>query len=564
MVTHYTRLLAVGMFCVLVMLFLSQDVRSTPSVYLTTHHSTSVAARVVATTTPLPPAQVQADADVYELDDTCSRAKALPIDGALQAHTFHNEFDTDWVKFTTTPGARYVIEALVPFETTAGIQMDMLTDCADEVYGSQAYTYTHDVHLEFTAPSDKIFLNLKTDTSVQDATTSYELGVRAVRDMTGDAAIIVGGILDATDPLHENIDYAVQQAHDFFVQQGYAEDQLFVMEAAPNVYGRQLAVVLQEAMTSWAPQKLAANGMLTVYVIGDGGESYVFLDKPQAEKLFFDDLHAWLDELASERLDVQVNVIVETPYAGSFLSAAQSSPHQLVIAATGPDAPAWMTSEGAFFSDYFWAALERGSSFYSAFREVQWVVDSVYANWQTPLLDGNGDGTSNTMDDYVAAAKRGFGDTQAQQQADSVTFRFSDEYVPTDVVAGDEVWVGVLAQGDATLERVWAVVYPPSFNRNVDSLIDTNNPDTVGAQRVEGGKPWRLPSEPWWFKYAFTQAGTYRFVAHAKTASGQDVLPVKTDILVEEAPPTPTPMPTPTPTPVIEVPKTVFLPLVRR
>ncbi len=561
MFTQHLRLVALLIVYVLVLMWVSRTIVSTSPVYSSPLHINPSPLHINHTHTPVlatqtpRPAHVQADADVYELDDTCSRAKGLPTNGTLQTHTFHDEFDNDWVTFTTTPGARYVIEALVPFEKTAGIQMELFTDCADVIYAGQAYTYTHDVHLEFRAPSDKILLNLKTDTSVQDATTTYELSVRAVRDVTGDAAIIVGGILDATDPLQANVEYTVQQSHDFFVQQGYAEDQLFVMEADPNVYGRQLAIVFKEAITSWAPQKLAANGMLTVYIVGDGGESYVFLDKPQAEKLLFDDLHAWLGELAKQRLDVQVNVIVETPYAGSFLSAAQGSPHQLVIAATGPDAPAWMTSSGAFFSDYFWIALEKGGSFYSAFREVQWIVDSVYTDWQMPLLDSDGDGQPNTDADYVAAAKRGFGDREEQQQEDTLTFHFSS--VPSDIHAGQQDWIGISTQGSAVAEKVWAVVYPPTFNRHVDNLIDTSNPDVVGAHMLS-------LSEPGWFLYTFEQSGTYRFVVHAKTASGQDVLPVKTDIQVDEALPTPTPMPTPTPTPVIEEPNTVFLPLVRR
>jgi len=48
--------------------------------------------------------------DDYEVDDTPGQAKVITVDGAAQTHNFHDAGDDDWVKFTATAGAGYVIE----------------------------------------------------------------------------------------------------------------------------------------------------------------------------------------------------------------------------------------------------------------------------------------------------------------------------------------------------------------------------------------------------------------------------------------------------------------------
>ena len=60
-----------------------------------------------ATVTPTPTGPPP---DAYEDDDDCTAASTIPTDGSHQTHTFHDEGDQDWVKFTAVANKTYVIE----------------------------------------------------------------------------------------------------------------------------------------------------------------------------------------------------------------------------------------------------------------------------------------------------------------------------------------------------------------------------------------------------------------------------------------------------------------------
>ena len=47
--------------------------------------------------------------DAYESDDTYTNAKTITVNGAVQHHTFHENGDEDWAKFTVTAGSAYTI-----------------------------------------------------------------------------------------------------------------------------------------------------------------------------------------------------------------------------------------------------------------------------------------------------------------------------------------------------------------------------------------------------------------------------------------------------------------------
>ena len=49
-------------------------------------------------------------ADDYEADDTCTTARPIAVNGATQAHTFHQQADADWAWFDATVGTTYIIE----------------------------------------------------------------------------------------------------------------------------------------------------------------------------------------------------------------------------------------------------------------------------------------------------------------------------------------------------------------------------------------------------------------------------------------------------------------------
>ena len=89
--------------------------------------------------------------DAYEEDDSCGAASSLPPDGTLQAHTFHDEADADWVKFEANQGITYTIEARVPPSSQADLALELYNACDDNELTSQDHHFAADVR-SFSRP----------------------------------------------------------------------------------------------------------------------------------------------------------------------------------------------------------------------------------------------------------------------------------------------------------------------------------------------------------------------------------------------------------------------------
>lgn len=67
--------------------------------------------------------------DAFENDDTCAQAKAIDPNGTVQAHTFHQTNDEDWVKFDAIAGMRYQIVGNIPISSTADVSLEIYARC---------------------------------------------------------------------------------------------------------------------------------------------------------------------------------------------------------------------------------------------------------------------------------------------------------------------------------------------------------------------------------------------------------------------------------------------------
>ncbi|MFZ1757218.1 MAG: fibronectin type III domain-containing protein, partial [Caldilineaceae bacterium] len=76
-------------------------------------HTPTTTPTITPTTTPTPLATPTRDpaADTFEEDDLCAQAKVIGADGTSQTHTFHDEGDRDWIRFTAQANRTYIIEA---------------------------------------------------------------------------------------------------------------------------------------------------------------------------------------------------------------------------------------------------------------------------------------------------------------------------------------------------------------------------------------------------------------------------------------------------------------------
>jgi hypothetical protein len=198
-----------------------------------------------------------------------------------------------------------------------------------------------------------------------------------------------------------------------------------------------------------------------------------------------------------------------------------SAPGRVVIASTGAHNVAWASDDGAVFSDHFLNALAEGQSLYSGFQTARWAVQASHRD-QTPWIDDDGDGVPNEGDDGGEAARRGFtfaGTLGGEEWPPYVVQSLG----PADIEDGEGV-IQAEVRDDEGVRRVWAVVYPPSYEppETSDELVREALPTMVLLNQGNG-----------WYAATYTgfdEAGAYRVVIHAEDEDGLEARPLTIEV----------------------------------
>ena len=183
----------------------------------------------------------------------------------------------------------------------------------------------------------------------------------------------------------------------------------------------------------------------------------------------------------------------------------------MIITATGRENNAYASAQGAYFSDAFFSCVADSNNLKTCYDEGVDAVQGIGVD-QTPWLDDNGDGVSNSGDGTVA-------------QARVVTRFFSSVRPKIDNVSVDQegdngTLTAQVEAGAEELSLVWAAVFPPSFQEPSNVTLNLNVP-TV-----------RLEPDPnqegqYSFDYTngFTEEGDYRVVFYAQDRLGINAKP---------------------------------------
>ncbi len=455
-----------------------------------------------------------AEGDAYEVDDTCAQARAIPLNGTVQVHTFHDDGDEDWVRFHATAGITYVIKARVPPTSAANTVLEIRDSCqAGGSFDDSDPTFSPDTYLSFFPPADGTYYLRLTNSAPNQwgQDVSYSLSVRALQDtFPSGAVILVGGRLRTDDALQENIHHVTDSLYRFVRTHGCAPEQVMYLSTdttLDGVVGLPTAANLEQAITDWAVDKVGPDRPLTLYLMDHGSYDLLYLDKPRGQQITPLDLDGWLDKLAATVPGVRVNIIVEACYSGSFIDLQKtvSGPGRVVIASTSPAAVAYASQEGARFSDAFLDALGRGMSFYEAFEEGKWAAKQGHAD-QQPWLDDNGDGVANGAQDGPIAASRSLA---CAVLSHSDNWPPNVDQVEVRALEGDqgEIWARV--EDDVQVKWVWAVIYPPSYKAPASGEEMVAEPVPVPLLERQGG----------WYAGTygrFDETGLYRLVVHAE------------------------------------------------
>ncbi|MBV7326965.1 hypothetical protein KFU94_01625 [Chloroflexi bacterium TSY] len=483
-------------------------------------HTVQVVYQGMETPTVVPiatPPSVQSNADTFESDNSCAEARTITPNGTRQEHSFHNEGDTDWLRFDAESGQKYRIEVQTRANSRADVTLEVYSECGGSLESKFEETFTPGVRLDLSSTSNTtLYLKIfNFDPKVFGAEAVYSVSVTQRQSNKG-AVILLEGRLKMNDRLQSNIHNVIQRAYHLFKDNGYSDDEIYYMGFDPSASGYDAAASstnLQTAITTWAQDKVGPNNPLTIYLMDHGGLDNFYVDEPNGVRLRPQDLDAWLTELQTKKPGLKINVIIEACNSGSFIDGDESisGEDRLIITSTNAKNVAYASAEGAQFSDRFLTSLREGYGMSNSFWDAQFSVNRLYS-LQQPWIDANGNGIPNE------AADGGKVTSDHNPATDNLP---ADTWAPYIVkVEGPQV----IANGTGTLraevrdnksvKKVWATVYAPSAElpTRAEELVPEDVPiidfQTLGSDLFSGTFD------------DFTEVGTYQIAFYAEDNDG--------------------------------------------
>lgn len=408
--------------------------------------------------------------DVFESDDTCPAARTVALDGRLLDHTFHQPGDVDWLRFNGQAGVTYRIDVQLPAGSPADIAISLYTDCAGEPTAQQNESFSSGVRLDFQPPqAGPLWVRVaNSDAQVGSDQHSYRVAVRALGEETHQGAVIlVAGRLVDGDPRQANVNNVADTAYTLFRNNGYHEEAIRYLAAnatLPGVDDDATTTLLRDAIVSWALDKVTPQQALTLYLIGHGEPGRFSLNEATRNAVTVAELSDWLTQLEESIPGVPVNVIIDAPYAGSFINGdpTLSKPGRVILTATNASLRAFASQEGLHFSDHLLTALRQGHHLFGAFWETRTALFTSHRSlngdmWQEPWLEADGDAIPNEVEDALQASLRSF--------AGPATAAAADLWAPTvtDARLIENILQVKVSDNREAPVRVWALIYTPTY-----------------------------------------------------------------------------------------------------
>ncbi len=503
------------------------------------------------TATPTPTSPPEPQADQFEPDNSCATAQNIGTGGNNQSHTLHTKDDVDWVQFEAEAGVQYRIEARPHPDSDANVDIKAYPECESDPTGDPSTFGSAGMYVEGLTNGPFYIALQRTDNSVFTDNMGYDVSVQRIEpeptpqpEKKG-AVVIVAGRVKENDPLQPNIYHVTERVHSFFQNKlKYSSDRIFYLttdEANPSSDGMPTKDTLKSALLE-AKNHIGKGGPLTIYMMDHGNHDVFYLDEPRGHRLTPMELDDMLRETGIDAIEgLDVYIIIEACYSGSFIDRLQetqapwqsvSKPGRVVITSTSADKNANAFEEGALFSDYFLTGLETGQSLFNSFEAALEVVNTFVEQHpdkpQEPWLDDNGNGAYNTQDGKVAATKWLFKPTYSDDDLFQPAYppQIFEARPPDTITQGSGIIKAkTLAQAeDSSLERVWAIIYPPSYEPPEPS---NEMAHITGVPSVEFTPDPNSDQENWYeATYTdFTEVGVYYIVVQAKDSDGYYAMP---------------------------------------
>lgn len=472
------------------------------------------------------------DTDDYEPDDTCSQARPIALNGAVQQHNFHQATDADWIWLDIIQGKTYIIQTSQA-ETNADTRFAYYRDCAQVPLGTNENAYGRDTRLTFSATyTGRLYIKVSNQIAPPNSeSTGYLLSARLASSPP--VVVIVAGHDDSFS-LQANIDYSADLAYQTFINSGVPKANIRYFSPNINrdvdsnglnddIAGLPDPAGVRDAIQDWSPSRGVSLGVPFFLYLVDHGNYDQFLSNGTGGKITAGDLDLWLSNLEATSGADQINVIIEACHSGSFINQDNPGPNEIsshnrvVISSTSSNLNAYSSLQGSIFSDVLWTALGSSTDLKTAFEQAKQAVQATGLS-QEPWLDDNGDGVANNLDGTLAR-NRGLNSAYAD----------SSPVIDWANVTFDQTGLGSLqaqVRDDFGIEQVWVQVFEPDFVEPAPTedgsipllntpIVQLNNRGSQSYQQV----------------FTFNKIGTYRLVFYAKDTDGNFSIPYNLFIL---------------------------------
>jgi len=320
--------------------------------------------------------------------------------------------------------------------------------------------------------------------------TQEEIGPTHVGQITSfpyknkPVAIILAGKDEANPALTKSVNVVSNFAYRALRHKGLPKESILYFnynkaqnpdkQGGNDVYNEPNNIVLKEAITRWAAERMGKDQPLFLYMAGHGlANTFVYglSNTTESSLLKANELDNWLDEFQAKTGNPVV-VIYDACYSATFLEQLKATGNQkrINITSAEKDKLAFFGASGqTSFSFMFWANTLKGQNIKTTFTDTLEAMRSITSNSQKPQMDDNADGIFDSKTEGAYAATLSIGQSGITAAALPIITELN---IPVRINNQSQINISAKVNFPAELiGRVWVSVVSPTLPKNNEALV---------------------------------------------------------------------------------------------